>query len=76
MRARKPTSSSFALCVRDDGSEDLEQRKIYQVLPDREAAREGHLRIVDESGEDYLYPKAFFRPIALPQAVRRALLAA
>jgi hypothetical protein len=59
MRAHKPTSS-FALCVRDDGSEDLEQRKIYQVLPDREAAREGHLRIVDESGEDYLYPSDLF----------------
>jgi hypothetical protein len=76
MRAHKLTSSSFALCVRDDGSEDLEQRKIYQVLPDREAAREGHLRIVDESGEDYLYPSDLFVVLRLPAAVARRLMSA
>jgi hypothetical protein len=75
MRAHKPTSS-FALCVREDGAEDLEQRKIYQVLPDREAAREGHLRIVDESGEDYLYPSDLFVMLRLPAAVARRLMSA
>ncbi len=73
MRAHKPTSS-FALCVRDDGSEDLEQRKLYQVLPDREAAREGYLRIVDESGEDYLYPSELFVALRLPAAIARRLM--
>ena len=49
------STGSFALCVEDRGLEDLEARKLYQVLPDREAAREGYIRVVDESGEDYMY---------------------
>ena len=75
MRAQKSTSS-FALCIKDDGSDDLEQRKLYQVLPDREAAREGYVRVVDESGEDYLYPQDFFVAVELPQALRRRVLQA
>jgi len=54
----------------------LEKRKIYIALRDAVAEKHGLLRIVDESGEDYLYPKALFRSIALPQAVRKAVLAA
>ena len=73
MRAQKSTSS-FALCIKDDGSDDLEQRKLYQVLPDREAAREGYVRVVDESGEDYLYPSELFVAIRLPVAVARRLM--
>ena len=72
----QPTTGSFALCVEDGGMEDLEARKVYQVLPDREASREGYVRVIDESGEDYLYPKVFFRAIALPQAVKKAILSA
>ena len=56
-------AGSFALCVEDDGMEDLEVRKVYQVLPDREASREGYVRVIDESGEDYLYPISHFRVI-------------
>lgn len=67
------SSGSFALCVEDGGSEDLEPRKIYQVLADREAAREGYIRIVDESGEDYIYPSELFVAIRLPAAVLRRL---
>lgn len=67
------SSSSFALCVEDGGSEDLEPRKIYQVLADRQAAREGYIRVVDESGEDYIYPSDLFVPIRLPAAVLRRL---
>lgn len=63
----------FVLCVRTNGSEDLELRKVYQILPDREANRDGYLRIVDESGEDYLYPNESFVPVALPAAVNRDL---
>jgi len=51
----------------------LERRKIYRVLPDAEAARHKQIRVIDESGEDYLYPEEFFAPIELPQSVRRAL---
>jgi hypothetical protein len=54
----------------------LEKRKIYVALPDIDADRKGLLRIVDESGEDYLYPKNLFRSIELPDAVRKAVLAA
>jgi len=68
--------ATFALCVRTGGSEDLEQRKVYQILPDRAAARDGYVRVVDESGEDYLYPAEYFVPVALPAAVVRDLGAA
>ena len=63
----------FVVCVNNDDCEDLEVRKIYQVLPDKDAAADGLLRIVDESGEDYLYPAKFFLHIELPQAVEKAL---
>jgi len=66
-------TGSFALCVEDGGAEDLEPRKIYQVLADRDAAREGYLRVVDESGEDYIYPSELFLPIRLPASVLRRL---
>jgi hypothetical protein len=65
------TAGSFALCVEDGGMEDLEARKVYQVLPDREANREGYVRVIDESGEDYVYPSDLFVPVKLPAAVIR-----
>ena len=67
------SSQSFALCVEDGGMEDLEARKLYQILPDREAASEGYIRVVDESGEDYVYPSDLFVPVSLPAAVVRRL---
>jgi len=54
----------------------LERRKIYAALREADAGKHGLVRIVDESGDDYLYPEALFRSIALPQAVRKAVLAA
>jgi hypothetical protein len=54
----------------------LEQRKIYRALPDAEAARHQQLRVVDESGEDYLFPASFFAAVELRAPARRALLAA
>lgn len=74
MRVQQSTGS-FALCVEDGGLEDLEARKLYQVLPDREAAREGYIRVVDESGEDYVYPSDLFVAVRLPAAVVRRLRA-
>lgn len=55
------------------GSEDLVVRKVYQVLPDEKAEKHGLLRIIDESGEDYLYPASYFFFIDVPQKVERAL---
>ncbi len=63
--------SKFVLCVRPGDSEDLEARKVYPVLSDHKAAREGFLRVVDESGEDYLYPAEYFIPLKLPVAIIR-----
>ncbi len=56
----------FALCIENKDCEDLEKRKIYQILPDDAAAKEGYLRVVDESGEDYLYPRSYFILVRLP----------
>ncbi|HUU14865.1 MAG TPA: hypothetical protein VM182_14340 [Terriglobia bacterium] len=68
-------NKQFVICVRNEGCVvSLELRKIYQVLPDAAAERHGLLRVVDESGEDYLYPSDFFAPIELPKAVEKALL--
>jgi hypothetical protein len=67
----------FAVCLKNDGYEvSLERRKIYQVLPDPDAAKHKQVRVIDESGDDYLYPQSFFAPIELPQPIRRAVLAA
>jgi hypothetical protein len=56
----------FVICVNNEGYEaSLELRKLYEVLPDRPAAKHGQVRVIDESGEDYLYPKALFAPIEL-----------
>ncbi|MBN1868351.1 hypothetical protein JW916_13780 [Candidatus Sumerlaeota bacterium] len=65
----------FALCVRNDDCEDLVIRKMYEVLPDKKAAREGYLRVVDESGEDYLYPESYFVRVRLPQRAEQAVVA-
>jgi hypothetical protein len=67
----------LVLCLRNDGYEvSLERRKIYSSLADADAARHRQIRVIDESGEDYLYPAEFFAPIELPQSIRRAVLAA
>lgn len=71
------TPQQFVVCLKNEGYEvSLERRKIYRALPDSEAAKHRQIRVVDESGEDYLYPKNFFAPLELPQAIRRAVLAA
>jgi hypothetical protein len=70
-------AKQLVVCVENDGyAVSLEKRKIYVALRDVSAEKYGLLRIIDESGEDYLYPKTFFRSIALPEGVRRAVLAA
>ena len=70
-------SRQFVVCVNNEGyPASLERRKIYVSLRDPTAEERGLVRVVDESGEDYLYPAAFFRPIALPRSVTKAILAA
>ena len=64
------------VCVNNKGYQgSLELRKIYQAIPDSGAARHRLLRVIDESGEDYIYPRDFFLPIELPKAVERAVFA-
>jgi hypothetical protein len=73
----KAATKELLVCVKYDGySASLETCKIYVALRDAEAGKHGLVRIIDESGDDYLYPKTFFRVIALPQAVKKAVLSA
>jgi len=63
----------YALCLENKDCEDLEKRKVYQVLPDDDAKQEGYLRVIDESGEDYLYPESYFILIQLLFAPNQTL---
>jgi hypothetical protein len=77
MRQRKSSATRFAVCVdNSDYPASLELYKIYRVVPDQEAAEEGDLRVIDESGEDYLYPASYFMAIELPKEVEQKLLKA
>jgi hypothetical protein len=73
----KSQSKQLVVCVDNEGyAASLEKRKIYVTLRDPAAEKHDLLRVIDESGDDYLYPKGFFRAIALPQAIRKAVLSA
>src|SRR5712691_13172404 len=75
MKRRKFLTSHFAVCIDNRGyPASLELHKIYRVLRDEDAAEDGDIRVIDESGEDYLYPADRFAEVELPQAVRRSLL--
>lgn len=70
-------SKGLGICVKNDGClVSLERRKLYVALADTRAAKHGQLRIVDESGEDCLYPQEFFVAVELPQSLRRRVLQA
>ena len=66
-------TTHYAICLKNKNCEDLVVRKIYPVLPDDKAEKEHHIRVIDESGEDYLYPASYFFILELPQKVERAL---
>ena len=73
----KSASKQLVVCVGNDGYPvSLVTRKLYVMLRDPTAEKHGLMRVIDESGDDYLYPRAFFRSVALPQSVKRAVLAA
>ena len=67
-------NTQFALCIENNDCDDLEKRKVYQILPDETATREGYMRVIDESGEDYLYPEFYFVLIELPHQAEEVLV--
>ena len=75
MKEQPHSPSRFAVYINNtEYPGSLELHKLYRVLPDEEAAKDGGLRVIDESGEDYLYPAGLFVLIGVPRAVERALL--
>jgi len=73
----KLQAKQLVVCVDNEGyAASLERRKLYVALRDPAAEKHGLLRVIDESGDDYLYPKKFFRAVALSQAIKKAVLAA
>ncbi len=70
----KPPAASYVLCINDGGyPESLKVRKVYAVLADDRAAVNNYLRIIDETGEDYLYPSKYFVPIQVPPEAAKIL---
>ena len=72
----KDSHINFAVCIASTGDEDIEVGKVYRILPDATAPEVGCLRVIDESGEDYLYPADRFMVLHLAAAERERLLAA
>lgn len=73
----KRTEPQFVVCIKNtDYPASLELRKLYRVRPDAAATKLHQIRVIDESGEDYLYPENYFVPVQLPQAAERAVLRA
>ncbi|MBZ5647752.1 MAG: hypothetical protein LAN37_11070 [Acidobacteriia bacterium] len=72
-----PNKQRFVICIKNQGySASLEIRKLYATMPDAQLEKRGFLRVVDESGEDYIYPASLFIAAELPQRVKRAVAAA
>jgi hypothetical protein len=70
----KRTEQRYVVCVKNKSyGASLDLRKLYQVVADDTAAKLGQIRVIDESGEDYLYPEEYFVPVQLPQSAERAV---
>jgi hypothetical protein len=74
MPARPKPKRQFVICLRSDDPDLLTPRRIYEVLPDESAAKSQYIRVVDNEGEDYLYPANYFVFVDFPPAVEEALL--
>ena len=75
MPRKKQTAPTFALCLfEDEQGDSLTRHKIYRVLSDAKAEAHGYLRLIDDSGEDYLYSAKFFKIISLPVEIEQAIL--
>ena len=73
----KRGEARFVVCVRNTGyPASLELRKLYRLLNDGQASRHHQVRVIDESGDDYLYPEEYFVPVKLPQSAQRIVLRA
>jgi hypothetical protein len=69
----KEPKKNYVICIRVEEPTDIEVRKVYEILPDESAARRGYVRVIDESGDDYLYPQECFASVHLPEETVRAL---
>lgn len=67
-------SQEYVFCVQNEDCDDLDVRKVYRVIPDEKSEEKDMLRVIDESGEDYLYPKNFFIPVELPKKAKDAFI--
>ena len=76
MAAKNDQEPRFVVCISSDDPDLLTPRRIYQVLPDKSAAKSNYIRVIDNEGEDYLYPADYFLFIELPRKVELALLKA
>lgn len=76
MAKRQNSTPRFAVCIRTDDADLLTPRMVYQVLPDESAAKSDYIRVIDNEGEDYLYPADYFVFVDLPSEAERALLRA
>jgi hypothetical protein len=74
MNKDKTSVPQLAVCVQSDDSDLLTPRMIYQILPDDDAAKSDYVRVIDNEGEDYLYPAKYFIFIELPNDVQRVLI--
>ncbi|GAB4507095.1 MAG: hypothetical protein Tsb0026_01230 [Sulfuricaulis sp.] len=70
---KKPHPARYAICLKNKNCEDLVVRKIYPLIPDTKAEKANHTRVIDESGEDYLYPASYFFIVEVPHEIDRAL---
>jgi hypothetical protein len=75
MKASARARKRFAICVQNPHCDELQVGKVYETWTDRVAATAGHLRVLDDSGEDYLYPANYFVFVELPQRAQRAIAA-
>jgi len=77
MSEKRKLSRRYAVCITNKGNEaSLERNKLYVLLPDQQAEADGLVRVIDEDGEDYLYPAAWFVAVEVPKAVQASLLKA
>jgi hypothetical protein len=76
MAKQQDSTLRFAICIHSDDADLLTPRMIYQVLPDESAASSNYIRVIDNEGEDYLYPANYFIPFDFPPAIEHALLQA
>ena len=77
MSEKRKLSRRYAVCITNKGNEaSLERNKLYVLLPDQQAEADGLVRVIDEDGENYLYPAAWFVAVEVPKAVQASLLKA